>query len=151
MKNFILLIAPICLIIALNACEKEGACDEYNVSASGANKSHNFGNNCMQCHYAEGNGEGCFVAAGSVSNSQLTGNATGGQVEFYTQANGQGSLKYTLQIDNKGNFYSTESMDINGLFPAVKNANGTLYMSTAISTGACNSCHNPSTNPLHSN
>ena len=66
----VLSVIPISMLLAvfLFSCEKEGACDEYNVSESNGSKSHNFGNNCIQCHQAGGEGEGCFVAAGSVKN-----------------------------------------------------------------------------------
>lgn len=149
----ILSLIPLALFVAivLFSCEKEGACDEYNVSQSNGDDSHNFGNNCMQCHQAGGEGEGCFVAAGSVKNSALTAPATGGQVEFYTAANGGGTLKYTIQIDGKGNFYSTEAMTLTGLYPAIKNANGTMYMGSSLSTGACNTCHGNSTGALYAN
>jgi hypothetical protein len=61
-------------------CEKEGACDEFKVSLANENKSHNFGNNCMQCHHPDGGGEGCFAVAGSVRNVQQTGPQTNGVV-----------------------------------------------------------------------
>lgn len=88
-------------------CEKEGACDEFKVSLANENESHNFGNNCMQCHYHDGGGEGCFSVAGSVRNVQQTGPQTIGVVEFYTEPNGGGTLKYTVNLDAKGNFYSS--------------------------------------------
>jgi hypothetical protein len=72
-------------------------------------------------------------------------------VEFYTAANGGGTLKYTIQIDGKGNFYSTEAMTLTGLYPAIKNANGTMYMGSSLSTGACNTCHGNSTGALYAN
>lgn len=142
---------PLLFLVSVASCEKEGACDEYNVSQINDDDSHNFGNNCMQCHQAGGEGEGCFVAAGSVKNSALTAPATRGQVEFYTEANGGGTLKYTIQIDGKGNFYSTEAMTLTGLYPAIKNANGTMYMGSSLSTGACNTCHGNSTGALYAN
>jgi cytochrome c553 len=149
----ILFVIPISMLLAvvLFSCEKEGACDEYNVSEINGDDSHNFGNNCMQCHQAGGEGEGCFITAGSVKDSSLTAPATSGQVEFYTLPNGGGTLMYTLQIDSKGNFYSTEAMSVTGLYPAIKNANGTHYMGSSLSTGACNSCHGNSTGALYAN
>jgi len=142
---------PLLFMLLLFACEKEGACDEYNVSQSNGSKSHNFGNNCMQCHQSGGEGEGCFNVAGSVKNNLLTAPATNGQVEFYTLPNGGGTLKYTVQIDSKGNFYTTEAVSVTGLYPAIKNATGTMYMGSALSSGACNSCHGNSTGSLYAN
>jgi mono/diheme cytochrome c family protein len=152
MKRIVIFILlPLGFGLLFFSCEKEGACDEYNVSQSNGSKSHNFGNNCMQCHQSGGEGEGCFVAAGSVKNAALTAPATSGQVEFYTLPNGGGTLKYTVQIDAKGNFYSTEAMTLTGLYPAIKNATGTMYMGSALSSGACNSCHGNSTGALYAN
>lgn len=133
----------------LFSCNKKGSCDEYKVSVSQDNESHNFGMNCMECHQSGGKGEGCFMVAGSVKNAQLSGPTTAGQIEFYTEANGAGTLKYTLQIDAKGNFYTSESMNVVGLYPAIKNASGSVYMGSAITTGACNSCHGNSTDNLY--
>ena len=150
-RILIFILLPLGYGLLLFSCEKEGACDEYNVSQSNGSKSHNFGNNCMQCHQSGGEGEGCFNVAGSVKNNLLTAPATSGQVEFYTLPNGGGTLKYTVQIDSKGNFYTTEAMSVTGLYPAIKNANGTIYMGSALSTGACNSCHGNSTGSLYAN
>jgi hypothetical protein len=149
----ILFFIPISLLFAvvLFSCEKEGACDEYNVSEINGDDSHNFGNNCIQCHQSGGEGEGCFNVAGSVKNNLLTAPATSGQVEFYTLPNGGGTLTYTVPIDSKGNFYSTEAMSVVGLYPAIKNATGTMYMGSTLSTGACNSCHGNSTGALYAN
>jgi hypothetical protein len=149
----ILFFIPISMLFAvvLFSCEKEGACDEYNVSEINGDDSHNFGNNCIQCHQSGGEGEGCFNVAGSVKNNLLTAPATSGQVEFYTLPNGGGTLTYTVPIDSKGNFYSTEAMSVSGLYPAIKNATGTMYMSSTLSSGACNSCHGNSTGALYAN
>jgi len=133
------------------SCEKEGVCNVYNVSESNGSESHNFGLNCMQCHKAGGEGEGCFNAAGSVQNAALTAPETSGQIEFYSGPNGTGSLVYTIPLDAKGNFYTTKIMGVNGLYPAIKNANGTQFMGSSLTTGACNSCHGSSTGALYSN
>lgn len=151
MQKLSFLWIPLLVAVILFACEKEGACDEYKVSTSNSNKSHNFGLNCMQCHQASGEGEGCFSVAGSVRNAQLTAPVTSGQVEFYTGPNGTGTLKYSLEIDSKGNFYTTGPIVVTGLYPAVKNVNGTIYMGSSLSTGACNSCHGVSTQIIHAN
>ena len=126
-------------ILWLQSCKKI-QCKEDKTSVSGESESHNFGQNCMNCHVSGGEGEGCFVVAGSVENP--TGNpSSSGQIEFYTQPNGGGTLKYTVPIDAKGNFYTTNTNTYTGLYPAVKGATQTKYMSSAITTGACNTCH----------
>jgi hypothetical protein len=137
------------VILSLLACRKDRNCDESNNSASGQGESHNFGMNCLNCHMAGGEGEGCFRAAGSVSDSLLASHLTSGTVKFYTQPNGGGQLKYTIPIDALGNFFTTENISVSGLYPAITGPTGvTNHMSSSISTGACNSCHGVSTSKL---
>lgn len=139
------------LIFTFPSCKKN-KCGDTNVSFSGGSKSHNFGQNCLNCHKSGGEGEGCFNVAGSASNSALTSNLTGGTIKLYTGAGGTGTLKYTIQIDSKGNFYTTESIDYSGLYPAITGTSGaTSYMSSSLNTGACNSCHGVSTGKIFSN
>ena len=139
------------LVFTFPSCKKN-KCGDTNVSFSGGSKSHNFGQNCLNCHKSGGEGEGCFNVAGSASNSALTSNLTGGTIKLYTGAGGTGTLKYTIQIDSKGNFYTTESIDYSGLYPAITGTSGaTSYMSSSLNTGACNSCHGVSTGKIFSN
>jgi hypothetical protein len=47
-----------------------------------------------------------------------------------------------MKVDAKGNFYTSGSVVLtSGLYPAVTGATSTKYMSSSITTGACNSCH----------
>ncbi len=139
------------LVFTFPSCKKN-KCGDTNVSFSGGSKSHNFGQNCLNCHKSGGEGEGCFTVAGSASNSALTSNLTGGIIKLYTGANGSGTLKYSIPIDSKGNFYTTESIDYSGLYPAITGPSGaTNYMSGFLNTGACNSCHGASTGKLFGN
>lgn len=134
------------------SCKKEGNCDEKNISEAGNDESHNFGMNCMQCHKSDGEGEGCFSVAGSVSNTSLAAPLTSGTVKLYTAANGGGTLKHTIQIDSKGNFHTTESIDYTGLYAAITGPGGTTnYMSSSLTNGACNTCHGVSTSKLWGN
>lgn len=136
-------------MLSLIACRKDKSCTESNNSASGESRSHNFGKNCFSCHVSGGEGEGCFNVAGSVTDDSFTTHVTSGIVKFFTQPNGGGQLKYSISIDAKGNFFTTESIDLNSLFPAVTGPTGvTNYMSTSPATGACNSCHGVSTSKL---
>lgn len=130
-------------------CKKNGKCNEDNISESGGDDSHNFGVNCMTCHKSGGEGEGCFTVAGSVSDSLLSTNLTSGIVRLYTQPNGTGTLKHTIQIDSKGNFHTTESVSIDGLYAAITGPSGqTQYMPGSLSSGECNSCHGSSASKL---
>lgn len=136
--------------LSINSCKKNGSCKQKNVSTN-SEDSHNSGNNCMQCHTSGGTGEGCFNTAGSTfSNTGIP--LSTGEVKFYTEPNGGGTLKYTFKIDKSGNFYTTESISIIGLYPAVTGPNGTTkYMGSSISNGACNSCHGNTSSKIWSN
>jgi len=140
------------ILFSTPSCKKNRNCGETNISSAGSDDSHNFGQNCMSCHTLDGKGEGCFVVAGSVSNSALSNPLTSGTVRLYTQVNGGGTLKHTLQIDTKGNFHTTDNIDFTGLYAAVTGPSGiTEYMGSSLSSGACNSCHGVSTGKLWSN
>ena len=68
----------------------------------------------------------------------------GGTIKLYTQSNGKGELVKTIQVDRKGSFYTTESINFSTeLYPLVINANNDIkYMAQSITSGACNLCHN---------
>jgi len=129
---------------AILSCEKNE--NETNVSAHNTSKSHNTGANCMNCHKSGGDGEGIFQVAGSVYDSLLVSPYANSTIKLYTGPNGTGTLKATVDGDMLGNFFTTNSIDFSTpLYPAVVGTTSTKYMSTAISTGACYSCHSVTT------
>ena len=133
------------LLIMINSCTKNKNCKQNNISSS-SRTSHNIGQNCINCHTYGGKGEGCFNIAGSIYDSITKSPLTYGNVKLYTQPNGKGTLKYKVNLDKSGNYYSTENIDVNGLYPAVTGPDGkNHYMSSPITSGACNSCHGVST------
>lgn len=115
-------------------------------SATGSNSSHNMGQNCMNCHFGGGSGQGVWKVAGTVYKPNLTTINPNTVVKLYTGPNGTGTLKYILNVNAKGNFYTSQTVSFTGgLYPAVTNGTDTNYMSSSITVGACNSCHNNST------
>ncbi len=152
MKN-LTIIACVCigfmLIIGINSCQ-HGQCEAGETSNSGEN-SHNQGKNCLNCHIADGEGEGCFTVAGTVYNNSLLAAYTIATIKLYTGPNGTGSLVTTLETDSRGNFYTGSAVSFKShLYPSVTDANGqTIYMAAGISTGACNSCHNISQDKIY--
>lgn len=142
-------IASSILIFATSCKKNSESCSESNISKAGGDDSHNMGMNCMQCHTSGGEGEGCFIAAGTVYNQAQSSTISSGTVKFYTGPNGSGTMVKSIAIDSKGNFHTTESVDVTNLYPAITGPNGTTqYMSTKAATGACNSCHGVSTDKL---
>jgi hypothetical protein len=116
-------------------------------SASGLSKSHNMGMNCMNCHNPGGTGspKGVWQVGGTIyTTSAGTSTAVNLVVKFYTGPNGTGTLKYILNGDKLGNFYTAGTVDFTGgLYPAVVGATSTKYMSSPITAAptSCNSCH----------
>lgn len=133
------------------SCEKEEFGEnETIISRHGDIESHNNGQNCMNCHTSGGTGEGLFTAAGSVYepiNSSPYPNAI---IKLFTEPNGSGTLIKTIEVDGKGNFYTTEYIDFaNGLYIILSDADGNeINMVSAVSTGQCNSCHGETTDKI---
>ncbi len=149
---FVLFFISIGTLFTMSCEKKNESCSESNISKAGGDDSHNMGMNCMQCHTSGGEGEGCFNVAGTVYNQAQTATVSSGTVKFYTGPNGTGSLVKSIAIDSKGNFHTTEAVDVSNLYPAITGPSGTTqYMSTKPPTGACNSCHGVSTDKLWSN
>lgn len=143
-SKFFLVIFPTILLLS---CNKEG--DETKISSYTSSESHNQGQNCMSCHKSGGDGEGWFKAAGTVYDSTKINVYPKTTVKLYSGPQGTGSVKYTVQVDGLGNFYTTEKIDFgSGLYPAVEGNNQTKYMSNPITNGACNSCHGVSTDKI---
>ncbi len=166
MKTFIKFTTFIVLLFLglslLDSCKKESAknngttesnsgneSSEAKISHHNGNKSHNMGQACMNCHKQGGSGESIFNVAATVYDTTMNSVFPNTTVRLYTGANGSGTLKYTIEVDAKGNFYTTESIDFtNGLYPAVTGTQGTKYMSSSITTGNCASCHGNTTNKI---
>lgn len=145
MKVFYLAVFLFVLTIISNC--RHGHNNETKISSNGSDESHNEGKNCMTCHRLGGDGEGWFVVAGTVYDSLSNSPSANGIVQLFTGPGGTGDIKATVQVDAKGNFYTTQKIDFGfGLFPVVKSQNGSVhYMGTAITSAACNSCHGVST------
>ena len=127
------------LTFVMLSCEDE---NETKISTYNDDESHNAGQNCMDCHTPGGEGEGWFEVAGTVYDSTRTNTYPNATVKFYSGPNGTGTLHYTLQVDARGNFYTTEDMKApGGLYVAVQGDHQTNYMQSILPSRNCNSCH----------
>lgn len=145
-EKVFILIGLVAVVFFIGSCNKGGK-NEHKVSSYNDNESHNAGEDCMSCHKQGGEGEGWFNSAGTVYNELQTMVYPNCTIKFYTGANGTGTLKYTIEVDGKGNYYTTDEIDFgSGLYPVVTSTNGTKYMSTSISSGNCVSCHGGTSN-----
>ena len=136
------------LILAFSGCKKEDDnSNEVLISIHNETESHNIGKACQSCHAAGGSGEGWFGVAGSVYGEDLTSANPNGTIYLYTGAGGTGNLVATIEVDGKGNFYSTaSSIPAGGVYAQIKSASGnTTNMSMLVTSGNCNSCHGEST------
>jgi hypothetical protein len=145
-NNSIQVLLMLTCFALLTNCKKE---NEAKISSYGDNKSHNSGQNCMNCHKQGGSGEGLFQIAGTIYDSTLSTIYPNATVKLYTEANGAGTLKYTIEGDALGNFYTTENIDFgNVLYGGVQGNVATHFMSSTINTGQCYSCHGISTSKI---
>lgn len=140
-------------LLMFTSCEKESeGGNETNLSSNGSSESHNMGRNCMDCHQKGGEGEGWFTVAGTLYNELNNSPAPNGLVELYTGPNGTGKVAYTLEVDSRGNFYTTENINFgNGLYPVAVSSQSRKYMPDAVTSGQCNSCHGDSTHKIWAN
>lgn len=130
------------LLILLQSCSKEKEYESTD-SETESNKSHNAGQNCMACHKPGGGEAPTWNLAGTVYNQARTAANSNATVKLYTGPDGTGVLKYTFKVDALGNFYTGGAIDFTGdLYPSVTGATTTQFMSSPITSGACNSCHN---------
>lgn len=153
MKNKIVLAGFLAIsMIFASSCEKENENEsKTKISAHNTSESHNEGKNCMTCHKSGGEGEGWFNVAGTVYQSSLTSVYPNATVKLYSGPNGTGTLKYTVEVDSKGNFYTTENIDFgSGLYPSVAGSSP-KYMNSKATTGQCNSCHGVSQDKIWAN
>jgi hypothetical protein len=116
--------------------------NETLISRYNEDESHNAGQNCMNCHFQGGSGEGWFNIAGTVYDSLEAAVYPNATIRFYTGPAGSGSLKYTLEVDALGNFFTTEDIDFGDeLFTSVEGNSAEQFMISPVSMGECNSCH----------
>lgn len=142
MKNRFLGILLVFLTVAFvfQSCEDEE--NETKISSYNSSESHNAGQNCMSCHTGGGSEEGVFTVAGTVYNNTLTSVFSGATVKLYSGSNGTGELIATIQVDENGNFYTTQAINFGtGLYATVEGNSATKNMISSLTTGACNSCH----------
>jgi hypothetical protein len=100
--------------------------------------SHNNGKNCLGCHK--------FSVGGSVYKKDLSSAYPGSVVKLTTLPNGQGTVVATLTTDKSGNIRLSSSVSFgSGLYVSAMGNTTTKHMSSAITSGACNSCHGGAT------
>ena len=110
--------------------------NDTEISKHGDDEGHKKGQNCMNCHYTEGQGDGWFSVGGSVYGS--VGDGT-----VYLYKDWASPAIDSIEIDADGNLYTTEPIDfVDGLHVSIKSGDGTeQHMTGKIFNGQCNLCH----------
>tara|TARA_B100001750_G_C15263774_1_gene474004 strand:- start:70 stop:600 length:531 start_codon:yes stop_codon:yes gene_type:complete len=124
---------------------------ETRESKIGGLLSHNSGQDCIECHSAEGAGNGIYTVAGSVFRVDQATPFPNIMVKFYPNKSRTGDPVTVLEVDGLGNFYTTKDImsegkgdgEIGLLYPSVVTDDNRIDMPVAFSTsmGGCNSCH----------
>jgi len=152
-KSGLIFMFVVFMFSVLVSCENDDDDNEGNDAMSSSyndNESHNAGQNCMSCHSSGGKGEGTFTVAGTVYNASGVAVSPNVTVKLYTGPNGTGSLVKTIEVDGKGNFYTTGNTDFgSGLYVTVTGSSGNISkMNSSVTSGQCNSCHGSSTGKI---
>lgn len=120
--------------------------DSEMISELGETDSHRAGQDCQQCHDE-------LTVAGTVYDA---GNPTEVKpdvlVRLHAQADQSSTLVAEVEVDAKGNFYTTAPIAFGtGLYAVVVDgADASLFMMTPVTAndGACNDCHDGNTVPV---
>lgn len=143
----VLIIVATFTLLTFQSCEDEG--NESKISSFGSSESHKTGQNCMICHISGGNGGSWFTVAGTVTYNPILSSIQQSTVKLYTGANETKDLITTIEVDEKGNFYTTKKVDFGtGLYVSVEGNTTTQNMVSSIANGKCNSCHGVNTDAI---
>ncbi|MCB9224218.1 MAG: hypothetical protein R2780_02375 [Crocinitomicaceae bacterium] len=128
------------LFFNLISCEKE-------VSKNNSQSSHHAGLNCMECHNS---GEHKFNTAGTVFDTSKVTPLANAIIKLYSEPIEGGKLLETIEVDAYGNFYSPHRINYSKtVYPTVISPSGhKSNMVTGTTSGACNSCHGVTEQPI---
>jgi hypothetical protein len=130
--------AALALAAVTAACGGSSTSAPTGPAAGGSRSSHNAGQDCLRCHRDFGVAGTVYRADGSAY--------SGATVRLTTGAGGGGSVVLTLTSDASGNFYTSQSVGFgSGLYSDAAGTGGARRsMAAAVTSGACNSCHDAS-------
>ncbi len=128
------------VLLIVFSCQKFQSPDSKTlISRHDDDESHNNGRNCVDCHYSAGYAEGFFTLAGSAE-----GNTQGAFFDLHKEMNAPAIM--TIEVDQLGNAYTTETIDYEGgLYVKTRASNGDEeWKEDKIFSGQCNLCHGTS-------
>lgn len=122
---------------------RDTALNITNTSTKDGTKSHNTGQNCMQCHQPRGGGRGIYTLAGSIIKTDGTP-AANAKITLYSDG-AKTQTVASIDADGLGNFYTTATLPFpnQALFVKIESSDGqkTKAMPFPTLSGACNVCH----------
>lgn len=129
---------------SLISCNKDE--NKTLISKHNGTESHKAREDCTQCHRSGGEGPGIFTVAGSVYKEDLASALPNVTVELFSALEGATGLVYSIEVDAKGNFYTTDPLDLSSGYDTwVIGTDQLKYtMEAEITSGSCNSCHGSS-------
>lgn len=139
------------IIFILSGCKKEDESGNTTMTSQhNETESHNNGKACQSCHASGGSGEGWFGIAGSAYTRDFASANANGTIFLYSGPNGTGNLIATIEVDGKGNFYTTGyAIPAAGVYAQIKGTSGNIQnMSTLVTSGNCNACHGVGTDKI---
>jgi len=154
MKNYrevIAILTGIFFFFVFYSCEStnSGSGSSEVISAFNSSQSHRVGENCMNCHVLNGGGDGVFSVAGTVYNASLSSPLPNSTVRIYSTNDEDAIPLYVIEVDAKGNFYTTEDINFGeGLFTSVQGPGAEIFMESVVTNGSCNSCHGVTTDRI---
>lgn len=146
--DVVALLATVFIFFVFYSCESISLGDGNSefISSYNSSKSHRVGENCMNCHVSNGSGDGVFSISGTVYKEDLDSPLPNSTVRVYSTAEEGTDPLYVIEVDSKGNFYTTENINFGeGLYISVQGPTAEIRKESAITHGSCNSCHGVST------
>ena len=144
-KSGITSLILIALLFSFMGCKKTTGTNKTATSTHNSTSSKNMSGVCQNCHTSGTSTSGWWTVAGAVYTKDFSSVSPNGTLYFYSQPNGQGTLRATLEVDGKGLFYTsnvlpifppdTSYVQIVGAFGDIQN------MVQFVTSGNCNSCH----------
>lgn len=142
MRPWLLLPAALFLVPACGGVSESGGSDVTSSSHYGETYSHRAGENCVACHRQGGDGAGWFTVAGTVYEPNLTVVNPDTTIRLYTGPGATGDLVGTIEVDGRGNFFTTRAIDFErGLYPVLYGKREVEYKALVTTSGECSRCH----------
>ena len=150
MKRWLLLLPALGLLAGCGGVSENTGSNATSTSHYGETYSHHTGENCVSCHRQGGDGAGWFSVAGTVYQPNLSVVNPNTTIRLFTGPGATGALVGTLEVDGRGNFFTTQPIDFSGgLYPVLYGKQDIEYKALVTTSGECSRCHGVRVDRLH--